>query len=69
LHGLLGRKALEDLYLPAVLLRASAQIRSTIQTKLMGPDPGDRPICSNAAYLRWTHLHDRFDWSSGKVVK
>tara|TARA_E500000318_G_scaffold94255_1_gene93587 strand:- start:577 stop:918 length:342 start_codon:yes stop_codon:yes gene_type:complete len=40
LHGQRCRKALKDMYLPAVLLRVSAQIWLTIATKLRGPDPG-----------------------------
>ncbi|BDW97180.1 hypothetical protein MACH10_28650 [Thalassospira tepidiphila] len=39
LHGLLCRKNLKDIHLPAFLLRVSEQIRATIQTKLIGPDP------------------------------
>jgi hypothetical protein len=43
LHGLLCRKTLKDKYLPAVLLRVSAQICLTIQNKLIGPDPNGLP--------------------------
>jgi|GEM_PF-2600499 len=39
LHGLLCRKILKHVDVPAILLRASAQIRMTISVILVGPHP------------------------------